>query len=116
LYKLKNYIMEGYLGETIVHQRDTEFSGYKEADWAMYFLECYGGIDGAHHKDWVLDQMARCLKGTPIIIKEAKWDNGHKEYRVSTGEPSQEYLDWVIEMKDGEDGPETYGYDEGIAP
>lgn len=111
--------MEGYLGETIVKAEETEFKDFTPADWAMYFVERYGGIDGAHHKDWVLDQVARVLKGTPLVIKLARWDNGHKEYRVSTGEPSQEYKDWVLEMMgeyDEEFGDYEYGYDEGIAP
>lgn len=108
--------MAEYLGETLVKQEDTEFKDYDENAWAMYFLERYGGYDGAHHKDWTLDQIARVLKGTPIIIKEAKWDNGHTEYRVNTGEPSKDYIDWVAEMRDGEDGEFTYSYDEGIAP
>lgn len=108
--------MEGYLGETIVKQEDTKFKNFDKGDWAMYFLERYGSIDGAHHKDWVLDQMALIMKGTPVVIREAKWNNGHSEYRVNTGEPSQEYLDWVAELCDGEDGPNTYGYDKGIAP
>ena len=108
--------MEGYLGETIVEQKDTKFKDYDRGSWAMYFLECYGGIDGAHHKDWVLDQMARAMKGTSIIIKLAKWSNGQQEYRISTGEPSEEYLAWVKEMCAGEDGENTYSYDEGIAP
>lgn len=108
--------MEGYLGESIVEQSNTEFKDYDRSAWAMYFLERYGGNDGAHHKDWVLDQIARVMKGTPIIIKLAKWSNGHKEYRISTGEPSQEYLEWVTWMKNGEDGPNTYSYEEGVAP
>lgn len=108
--------MNGYLGETIVEQKDTKFKNYDRGDWAMYFLERFGGIDGAHHKDWVLDQIARAMKGTSIIIKIAKWDNGLEEYRINTGEPSQEYLDWVVEMCDGEDGANTYDYNEGIAP
>ncbi|RYD62175.1 MAG: hypothetical protein EOP83_15270 [Verrucomicrobiaceae bacterium] len=82
----------------------------------MYFIEQYGGFDGAHHKDWVLDQVARILKGTPVIVQQARWENGQKEWRVETGEPSQRYLDWVVEMKAGEEGPDTYEYSEGIAP
>ena len=33
----------------------------------------YGGIDGAHHKDWVIDQMIRVLAGDRYdeIVKEA---------------------------------------------
>jgi hypothetical protein len=82
----------------------------------MYFIEGYGQIDGGHHKQWVLDQVSRILKGTNVIIKQASWDNGHKEWRVVLDEPSEEYKKWVIEMKNGEDGPDTYDYDEGIAP
>lgn len=109
--------MQGYLGQTVVEQKDTPFKDFDRLEWVMYFLERYAGIDGSHHKDWVFDQMARIAKGTPLSIKLAEWENGHTEYRVNTvDEPSQEYLDWVIEMKGGEDGPNTYGYDEGIAP
>ena len=57
---------------------------------AMDLIEQYGGIDGAHHKMWVIDQVARTLV--------------------------QDYAAWVIKMKDGEDGPDTYSWDEGIAP
>ena len=58
---------------------------------ALDMIEQNGGIDGVHHKDWVLDQVARILTG-------------------------EGYVDWVNGVKAGEDGPETYGYDEGIAP
>jgi len=58
---------------------------------ALEFIERYGGIDGAHHKCWVIDQVARTL------LEES-------------------YPQWVIEMKDGEDGPNTYDWDEGIPP
>ncbi len=51
----------------------------------------YGGIDGAHHKAWIIDQMVRALTGG-------------------------EYADWITTWKDGEDGPDTYDWDEGIAP
>jgi hypothetical protein len=53
--------------------------------------ERFGGTDGDHHKAWVIDQMMRALKGT-------------------------DYAAWVVSMMDGEDGPDTYGYDEGIPP
>lgn len=108
--------MEGYLGETIVKQKDTKFKNFVDKDWAMYFLERYGWIDGAHHKDWVLDQIARILNETPIIIKIAKWKNGQEEYRINTGKPSNKYKQWVIDMCNGEDGPNTYSYNEGINP
>ena len=51
----------------------------------------YGGIDGAHHKAWVIDQMVRILAG--------------KDYEAL-----------VVKAKAGEDGPDTYDWDCGIAP
>jgi len=51
----------------------------------------YGGVDGGHHKAWVIDQMVRALAGT-------------------------KYERLVAEAKAGEDGPETHDWDEGIAP
>jgi hypothetical protein len=50
-----------------------------------------GGVDGAHHKAWTLDQVVRILAGPA-------------------------YDEWVRWKKDGEDGPESYGWDEGIPP
>jgi hypothetical protein len=51
----------------------------------------YGGIDGDHHKAWVIDQMVRVLAG-------------------------DKYRKLVRDAKAGEDGPETYEWNEGIAP
>jgi hypothetical protein len=51
----------------------------------------YGQIDGAHHKTWVIDQMCRALL-------------------------DDKYAAWVREAKAGDDGPETFDWDEGIAP
>lgn len=51
----------------------------------------YGGIDGDHHKAWVIDQMVRVLAG-------------------------DDYDKIVAAAKDGEDGPDTYEWDVGIAP
>ncbi len=58
---------------------------------ALNVIARFGGIDGAHHKTWVIDQVARCLLG-------------------------DRYKEWVTDMMAGEDGPATYGYDEGITP
>jgi hypothetical protein len=57
---------------------------------ALKLIAEYGGIDGGHHKQWVLDQLARIL--------------------------SLDYDQWVKEYQDGEDGAETYTWDIGIAP
>ena len=51
----------------------------------------YGGIDGDWHKAWVIDQMVRVLA-------------------------DDRYEEVVKYAKNGEDGPDTYEWDEGIAP
>ena len=58
---------------------------------ALIFADSYGSIDGAHHKAWVIDQMVRALTG-------------------------DQYDEWVRAACDGEDGPDTYEWNEGIAP
>jgi len=115
--------MKGYIGEFDVKIEETEFKDYTPKDWAMYFISRYGQIDGDHHKAWVLDQVARILNGTPVVVKEAHWvneGNSHKEYRVWTAEePSPEYKAWVTEMLgkyDAENDEYEYAYEEGIAP
>lgn len=109
--------MREYLGEEVIDIKNSPFKDSDSGDWAMVFIDKYGQIDGEHHKQWVLDQVARILLGTKIILKQAKWSDGLTEYRVTTDEPSYVYLDWVKDRK-GEmiDGEYEYDYDEGIAP
>ena len=51
----------------------------------------YGSIDGAHHKNWVIDQMVRLLAG-------------------------DDYDEVVRLAKAGPNGPDSYEWDCGIAP
>jgi len=51
----------------------------------------FGGIDGGHHKQWLLDSIVRELAG-------------------------DSYEQWVAKWNNGEDGPDTYSWDKGIAP
>lgn len=60
-------------------------------DKAIKLALDYGQTDGAHHKTWVIDQILRILTG-------------------------DEYEELIISYCNGDDGPETYGWDEGIAP
>jgi hypothetical protein len=60
---------------------------------ALTFIRKFGDTDGGHHKQWALDQVVRILTGT-----------------------SDGYEEWVRETMAGEDGPMTYGWDQGIAP
>ena len=102
--------MNGYLGEFSVKLKDSPFAAWAPKDWALYFIDRYGGIDGDHHKTWVLDQVARILNGAPVSAVEARWANGTTEYRVSVGSSSQ-YQAWVEQR--GVDGE---AWDEGVAP
>jgi hypothetical protein len=60
-------------------------------DHALWVAHRYGGIDGEHHKTWVIDQMVRALTGA-------------------------NYDAWVARQKAGDDGSDTYDWDEGICP
>lgn len=57
---------------------------------AILLIKNYGGIDGGHHKQWVLDQVIKALV--------------------------DDYNKWITEYEDGEDGTKTYKWDVGIAP
>lgn len=103
-----------YLGE-FPHEIDPELT---PAEWALAYIGTYGGIDGEHHKEWVLDQVARILHGVPVIVTMARWADGTAELRHRTGEATESYLKWLAEQR-GEicgDGNYEYDYSEGIAP
>jgi hypothetical protein len=51
----------------------------------------FGTTDGAHHKQWVIDQMVRALTG-------------------------EDYNRWVAEACNGEEGPNTYDWETGTPP
>ena len=58
---------------------------------AMELAADFGGVGGGHHKCWLVDQMVRALTGP-------------------------DYKAWVKLWCDGEDGPDSYEWDTGIAP
>jgi hypothetical protein len=57
---------------------------------ALAEIANFGQTDGDHHKAYVIDQVVRLL--------------------------AEDYDAWIAEYRDGEDGPETYSWDTGIAP
>lgn len=63
-------------------------------DEILQLIMSYGGIDGDHHKQWLLDQIVR-------VLTETRMDG---------------YEGWVKQYQCGEDGPETYEWDTGTAP
>ena len=84
-------------------------------DNALKLAVKYGGIDGDHHKAWVIDQMVRELTGCPTVQQEGTSAHGKKYTYGALGE-SEEYRKLIREAREGEDGPETYDWDTGIAP
>lgn len=112
--------MSKYLGEKyIADLTGTPYENFTQTDWAMEFIERYGQIDGSHHKAWVLDQVARILKGTPVVVFLASWDSGTQEYRIRTDNMSSDYCLWVESMLgDWDEDGECFEYDytAGIAP
>lgn len=112
---MNKLVARKYLGEASVRIENTPFKDCSRSDWALNYINRYGGIDGEHHKTWVLDQVARILSGAPISVRIARWSDGTSEFRFTVGS-SEAYEEFVKEHRDGEDGPETYDWDVGIAP
>ena len=110
--------MQGYLGETPIDISDTVYSEYTPKDWALFYIKKYGGIDGAHHKDWVLDQVVRLLTGAVPKFSLRKWANGQEELTFDESEmTTPEYEAFVLEYEDrDENGEVQYEYNTGIAP
>lgn len=67
---------------------------------ALRLAHDYGHAEGDHHKAWVIDQMVRALLGQ----------------RPGHDKPTAEYLEWVAAYEDGEDGPRTYCWIQGVEP
>lgn len=86
LERIKKMIAEHH-GQVVIMPNE-EFIPVQRA---LNIILQYGGIDGEHHKTWVIDQVVRILTG-------------------------DKYEEWVRDACDGEDGPNTYGWDVGIAP
>ncbi len=67
-------------------------------------------VDGAHHKQWVIDQVVRLLTDCPRVKKEGVDCNGKPYSYYALGE-SEEYKRWVADRKKA-----GYDWEEGIAP
>lgn len=76
---------------------DTPFKGYTEKDWVLYFIAEYGMDDGAHHKHWLLDQIARIHTGAEIIVtKVVRGETERYDVDVSLAD-TEKYLAWTKE-------------------
>lgn len=93
------------LGESTPPLEETPYAAFGKEEWIMLFIEKYGNIDGANHKQWVIDAIAKILHGTPVIVRLAKWtdENGvvaQTEYRFSLGEPSPAHQAWLADWEE----------------
>lgn len=82
---------------------------------AIKVLMNYGAVDGAHHKQYALDQTLRVLTGCEYEIREAVDCNGAKYPYQALGE-SAEYRRVVAEFCDSDNYGEQYEWDVGIPP
>jgi hypothetical protein len=78
-------------------------------DDAVGIIIRFGGIDGEHHKTWVLDQAVRALTGCQGVSRNENNVPDHFE-------ANEAYRALIADACDGEDGPNTYEWDEGIPP
>lgn len=74
-----------------VFERHQAENDTERVQLALDLLAQSGQTDGDHHKAWVIDQTVRILTG-------------------------DRYEQWITNYRAGEDGPDTYSWDEGIAP
>jgi hypothetical protein len=73
----------------------------------------YGGIDGGHHKQWVLDQVVRALTGEDYPLWLAKYKAAGEEGDAEMlAELTPEEVQELDEMWDGTEND----WDTGIAP
>jgi len=63
---------------------------------ALELISSLGGIDGGHHKQWLLDQTVRTLTGDGYAEWVRKWQAGDGDSEC--------------------EGEDTYEWDVGIAP
>lgn len=82
---------------------------------AIDFAVRYGGIDGDHHKSWVIDQMVRALTACPKVDLVGTDCRGSR-YEYSGQGESEEYLLLVANACAGSDGPATYEWAVGTPP
>lgn len=74
-----------------VFERQEAETDAERVQLALELLAQDGQVEGSHHQAWVIDQTVRILAGAG-------------------------YEQWITDWRAGEDGPDTYTWDVGIAP
>lgn len=81
----------------------------------LKLFDQYAGIDGGHHKQWVIDQAVRILTACPLVSRVSVDISGRVHTYEARGE-SEEYVAWVRAYCAGEDGSDMYVWDVGTPP
>lgn len=63
------------------------------------------------HVLYVVNAYTQFCLGVKIIVREASWECGHKEYRVTLDKPNKAYKNWACGY-----GDDDCGWDQGVAP
>jgi len=88
----------------------TEYAMYSPTAWALKWIEMHGDIEGDQQKAWLLDQIARILNYTKVVIEKLTFrPDMPPEYIFSLDEPAEQYHRWVANLGDPD-------YDTGVAP
>jgi hypothetical protein len=85
----------------------TSISIQRRIDDVLQLVIRFGQIDGEHHQRWLIDQVVRGLSGGV-----PEFDGGE----VGGFRATEDYHEQIRRACDGEDGPDTYDWDQGIAP
>ncbi len=75
----------------ITSEKGNDMKAEKKVRDVQDLITEWAGIDGSHHKQWLIDEIIRVITGDG-------------------------YDQWVSAYNNGEDGPNTYEWDKGIAP
>ncbi len=101
--------------EALINVVNTAVETSQRVERALEIAMQSAGVDGDHHKAWVIDQMIRALTDCQIVERSSKDSNGQVYFYSTLGE-SEAYQSFLRRFRAGEDGPETYHWNEGIAP
>jgi len=88
--------MEDYLGADDIS--DEYIQSKSKDEIILDYITMYRGIDAAHHKDWLLDQITRIVHDGVPDTKRATWENGHTELRLSFVSGSNKYWEWRSDL------------------
>lgn len=92
---------------------------HKRVQETLAHLFSFGTCDGAHHKQWAIDQCVKILTGCPMVTKTKTNVYTGKEFTFKDLGESEEYKEWVKDYQGGyneEEECHEYEWDEGIGP